>query len=86
MHMTESEVAENFSSVIEKVGRGAEIIIERETQPIAVLSPPQFRGRSIDECIAFRKARGSHTIPDDHYGRDVDDIRQRSVERKRAEG
>ena len=59
LHMTEAEVARDFAAVLEEIQQGAEVIVERNAQPVAVIKLPQFRGRSIDECIALAKAHGS---------------------------
>ena len=45
--MIEAEVARDFAAVVEKIQQGAEIIVERNAQPVAVIRQPQFRGPSI---------------------------------------
>lgn len=72
--MTEAELARDLHAVLEKVSHGAEIIVERDTQPVAVLKAPAFRGRPIEECIASTRAHGSHTTLDDEFGKDLEDI------------
>jgi len=58
LHMTEAEVTKDFGAVLEKVRCGVEVIIERDARPVAVIKAPEFRRRSIDECIALAKERG----------------------------
>ena len=74
LHMTEAEVARDFGAVLEKIRHGAEVIVERDAQPVAVIKAPQFRGRSIDECIALAKARGSHATLDEGFAKDLEEI------------
>ena len=75
IHMTEAEVTNNFAAAMEKIQQGAEIIVERDERPVAVIKPPQFRGRSIDECIALAKAYeerlGYAPMPDPDFAKDV---------------
>jgi antitoxin (DNA-binding transcriptional repressor) of toxin-antitoxin stability system len=74
LHMTEAEVAKNFAAVLEKIQQGAEVIVERDAQPVAVIKLPRFRGRSIDECIALAKARGSHATLDEDFAKDLESV------------
>jgi hypothetical protein len=74
LHMTEAEVARDFGAVLEKIRHGAEVIVERDAQPVAVIKAPQFRGRSIDECIALAKAHGSHATLDEGFAKDLEEI------------
>jgi antitoxin (DNA-binding transcriptional repressor) of toxin-antitoxin stability system len=71
LHITESEAANDFHSVLERVRQGAEVIIEQDNQPIAVIKTPELRGRDIDECIALLKAEGSQAVPDQDFANDV---------------
>ena len=57
VHMSEAELARDLHAVLEKVRQGAEVIVERDAKPVAVIKAPQFRGRPIDECIAMARAR-----------------------------
>lgn len=74
LHMSENEVAKDFGAVLEKIQLGAEIIVERDAQPVAVIKLPRFRGRPIDECIAVLKSCGSHATLDDDFARDLEEI------------
>jgi antitoxin (DNA-binding transcriptional repressor) of toxin-antitoxin stability system len=71
MRITEAELARDVHAVIEKVRQGAEVVIEHDHRPVAVIKTPQFRGRDIEECIAIAKAQGSHAIPDEDFAKDV---------------
>ncbi len=41
VHMSEAEVAKDFAAVLEKVRQGAEIIVEQDHRPVAVIKTPQ---------------------------------------------
>lgn len=73
--MSEAEVAKNFSAVLEKVRQGAEVVVEQDHRPVAVIRAPQGPGRSIDECIALAKAYenrlGFAPVPDADFAQDV---------------
>ena len=59
VHMTEAEVTKNFAAVLEKLRPGAEVVVEQDHSPVAIISPLKGPGRPIDECIALTKAHGS---------------------------
>lgn len=78
VHMTEAEAAKNFHAVLEKVRHGAEIVIERDHRPVAVIKTPPSSGRLISECIASAKASGSKVTLDGGFAADVEEgIRNR---------
>jgi antitoxin (DNA-binding transcriptional repressor) of toxin-antitoxin stability system len=37
LHMSEAEVAKNFATVLEKVRQGADIVVEQDHRPVAVI-------------------------------------------------
>jgi antitoxin (DNA-binding transcriptional repressor) of toxin-antitoxin stability system len=74
VHITEAELARDLHAVLERVRQGAEVIVERDAKPVAVIKAPQFRGRPIDECIALAKAHGSHATLDEEFGKDLEDV------------
>jgi antitoxin (DNA-binding transcriptional repressor) of toxin-antitoxin stability system len=75
LHMTEAEVAKDFAAVLEKVRQGAEVVIEQDHRPVAVIKTPPRPGRPIDECIALAKAYeerlGYAPVPDPDFAKDV---------------
>ena len=73
VHMTADELARDLHGAIEKVKQGAEIIIERDGRPIAVLEAPKVKGRLISEALADLKARGSNAVMDDDFARDIEE-------------
>jgi antitoxin (DNA-binding transcriptional repressor) of toxin-antitoxin stability system len=75
VHMTEAELARDLHAVLEKVRQGAEVVIEQDEMPVAILKTPPRPGRSIEECITLAKAYeerlGYAPIPDPDFARDV---------------
>ena len=74
LHITEADLARDVPAVLEMIRQGAEFIVERNAQPVAIIKSPQFRGRPIDECIAMAKAHGSHATLDDEFAKDLDAV------------
>jgi len=72
--MSEAEVAKNFAAALEKVRQGAEIVVEQDHHPVAVITPLTGPGRPIDECIAIAKARGSTATLDEDFAKDLEEI------------
>jgi hypothetical protein len=78
VHMTEAEVTKDFGAVLEKLQQGAEIVVEQDHRPVAIIRPPNRSGRPISECIAAAKASGSTVTLDGGFGADVEEgIRNR---------
>ena len=73
--MTEAEAARDFHAVLERVREGAEVVIEQDHRPVAVIRTPTGPGRPIAECIAIAKAYeerlGYAPVPDEDFARDV---------------
>ncbi|HUD99616.1 MAG TPA: hypothetical protein VMR62_08580 [Bryobacteraceae bacterium] len=74
VRMTGAEVANNFAGVLEKLRHGAEIVVEQDQRPIAVISPIRGPGRPIDDCIALAKAHGSGATLDEEYSQELEEI------------
>lgn len=84
LHMSEAELTGDVHAALGKVQAGAEIIIEQDHRPVAVIHSPfethsPVKGRLISECIALSEARGAATVPDEGFAEDVaEGIRERS--------
>ncbi len=78
VHMTEAEVTRDFAAVLEKLRQGAEVVVEQNHRPVAVIQRPRRSGRPIAECIASAKASGSRVTLDGGFAADVEEgIRNR---------
>ena len=73
--ITEAELVRDISAILDRVERGAEIVVERGARPVAVIRTPQQPGRPILECIAIAKAYeeglGYAPVPDPGFAADV---------------
>jgi len=79
IHISEAEAACNFVSLLERVRAGAEVIIEHDARPVAVLLPAEpVRGRPISECIALAEAHakelGYEPTMDPEFAADLKEI------------
>jgi antitoxin (DNA-binding transcriptional repressor) of toxin-antitoxin stability system len=73
VHITEAELARDIHTVLAKVQQGAEIVVEQDHRPVAVIRSPLPKGRLLSECIALAEARGSTVTLDDGFMKDVED-------------
>ena len=65
LHISEGDLAKDVRSILRKVETGAEVIIERNAQPVAVIRPAEPVRRKISECIALIPADSTATIDAD---------------------
>ncbi len=78
LRMTESEVARDLHTVLEKVRQGAEVVIEQDSRAIAVIKAPVVKGRKMSEVIAALEAAGANAVLDEDFARDIEEgIRSR---------
>lgn len=73
IHITEAEATNNFADLLARVRAGAEVVIERDRHPIAVLRPPTPTRRTIAECIALLP-EDSTAIIDEDFAKDVEAV------------
>jgi len=50
-HISEAELARDIASVLDRVQSGAEVVIERNARPIAVLRAAEPRRRKLSEIM-----------------------------------
>ncbi len=78
VHMSEAELARDLHAVLEKVRQGAEVVVERNHQPLAVLRAAAPQRRTISECIALaeqrEKERGYAVTLDPEFAAEVEHI------------
>ena len=72
-HMTEAELARDLHAVLEKVRQGAEVIVERNSTPVALIKAPAVTGRKISEVIAALEVSGANARVDEDFTRDVEE-------------
>jgi len=73
IHISETEAASDFASVLARVRAGAEIVIDSESGklPVAVIHAPAPPRRSISECIALLP-EDSTAVMDADFAKDVE--------------
>ena len=74
IHLSEAEAtATNVATLLAHVRAGAEVIIENDTRPVAVLrSVEPHPGRLLSESIALAEAHGSTVTLDGDFAKDVE--------------
>lgn len=71
IRISEAEAAAaNIATLLARVRAGAEIIIERDARPVAILHAAEPVRRTISECIALLPEDSTATIDPD-FSRDV---------------
>lgn len=71
LHITEADLVRNVRAILQRVETGAEIVIERDAQPVAVLRSAVPPRRKLSECIALLPDDSSATIDPD-FAKDVE--------------
>ena len=71
IHISELEAANNFAALLARVRAGVEVVIEHDSQPVAVVHPPEPVHRTISECIALLPEHSKATIDAD-FANDVE--------------
>jgi len=85
IRISEVEAAEtNLATLLARVRAGAEVVIEDNKRPIAVLHTAGVERRTIAECIALAKTHeeetGSAPVLDADFAEDLEEIlRQRAA-------
>jgi antitoxin (DNA-binding transcriptional repressor) of toxin-antitoxin stability system len=79
IHISEAEAAADFAALLARVRAGAEVVIESDTQPVAVLRlATEPRGRLLSESIALAEAHanelGYEPVMDAGFAADLEGI------------
>ena len=74
IHISEAEAASDFPSLLARVRAGAEIIIERDAEAVAVIRPAEPHVRLLSESLRLAKERGSKTTLDGDLARDLEEL------------
>jgi len=78
MHVSEADVLRDMAAILKHVRSGAEVVVERDAQPVAVIRPAVPVRRTISECIALAKAHedetGQSPALDPDFAADVEEI------------
>ena len=78
IHISEADAARDLPGLLARVRAGAEIVIESDLHPAAVLRAAELPRRSISECIALAKKHEEETgeapVLDPDFAADVEEI------------
>jgi antitoxin (DNA-binding transcriptional repressor) of toxin-antitoxin stability system len=79
IHISEEDAARDFADLMARVRAGAEVVIECEKQPVAMLRPVAARrGRLLSESIALAEAHaaelGYEPTMDADFAADLEEI------------
>jgi antitoxin (DNA-binding transcriptional repressor) of toxin-antitoxin stability system len=74
IHISEAEVAKDFAAVMSKVRAGAEVVIEKDARPAAVVKAPEPVLRMLSESLRLARERGSTATLDEGFGKDVEEF------------
>lgn len=65
IRISDVEATTDFAAVLTRVRAGADVVIEHDATPVAVVRPARPVRRTIEECIALMPADSSGTIDAD---------------------
>jgi antitoxin (DNA-binding transcriptional repressor) of toxin-antitoxin stability system len=75
IHISETDAVNDFASVLARVRAGAEVIMESDKYPVAVLRAAiEQPVRLLSESLRFAREHGSTAILDGAFGRDLEEI------------
>jgi antitoxin (DNA-binding transcriptional repressor) of toxin-antitoxin stability system len=74
IRVSEAEAANDFPSLLARVRAGAEVVIERNAEAVAVLRPAAPNVRLLSASLRLAKERGSNTTLDGEFGRDLEAV------------
>jgi Phd_YefM. len=76
VHLSQAEAIRDIASILERVERGAEVVVEKDRRPTVVIQPAPRPGRLLSECIALAESHGSKLTLDEDFGKDLEEIIQ----------
>lgn len=74
IHISEAEAASDFPSLLARVRAGAEIVIERDAEAVAVIRPAEPYVRLLSESLRLAKKHGSKATLDGGLARDLEEV------------
>jgi len=78
LYIDEADAMRDLAAILRRVQTGAEVIIERDAQPLAIIRAAAPVRRTISECIALAEAHETETgqapLLDPDFASDVEEI------------
>lgn len=72
IHISDAEATSDFASLLDRVRDGAEIVIEHDALPVAVVRPAESHVRRLSESLRLAREHGSTVTPDPDFAKDVE--------------
>lgn len=72
IHVSDTEAANDFATLLERVRTGAEIVIEHDARPVAVVRPAEPHVRLLSESLRLAKEHASTATLDPDFAKDVE--------------
>jgi prevent-host-death family protein len=72
IHISEAEAASDFASLIARVRSGAEVVIEDNARPVAVVRAAEPYVRLLSESLRLAREHGSAATLDADFAKDVE--------------
>ncbi len=72
IHISEAEVVRNFASLLARVRAGAEVVIEDDAQPVAVVLRAEPSVRLLSESLRLAREHASTATLDADFAKDVE--------------
>lgn len=72
IRISEAEAARDFAALMARVRSGAEVVIESNACPVAVVSPAEPYVRLLSESLRLAREHRSTTTLDGDFGKDVE--------------
>jgi prevent-host-death family protein len=74
IHISEAEAARDFAALLDRVRAGAEVVIETDARPVAVVRPAEPHVRLLSESLRLAKEHGSAATLDGDFARDLEEV------------
>jgi antitoxin (DNA-binding transcriptional repressor) of toxin-antitoxin stability system len=72
IHVSDTEAASDFHSLLAMVRAGAEVIIEQDSSPVAVLHPAEPKVRLLSESLGLARKHGSTATLGEGFAKDME--------------
>jgi len=74
IHISDAEAASDFASVLDRVREGAEVVIEHDARPVAVVRPAEPHVRLLSESLRLAREHASTATLDGDFARDLEEV------------
>ena len=78
VHISPAEAIRDIAAILDRVERGAEVVVEKDDHPVVLIQPAARPGRLLSECLALAEKHeeelGYAPTLDDGFGKDLEEI------------